>query len=152
MAICTKKVKVTIDGVPVVGVTDIPALGAAPEKIDVTTLAHESRQYINGIKDYGDLEFSCIYEESIPKDAEDLYGSATPLLYKDLRAMEDGSIHEIKVVVPKTGTAGDDLEIYFNGSIAVALAEFAVNAAVTFTLSVALASEIKTNKDPKKED
>ena len=46
----------------VTGLTDIPDMGATPEKIDVTTLADDCRQYINGIKDFGDLEFTFIYE------------------------------------------------------------------------------------------
>ena len=56
------KVKVSVDGKEIKGVTDIPALGATPEKIDVTTLADSERKYIPGIKDYGDLEFSVLYD------------------------------------------------------------------------------------------
>ena len=156
MAVCTKGVKVMIGDAagatfkPVCGVTDIPALGASPEKIDVTTLADESRKYINGIKDYGDLEFSCIFEEKAPADSLEKYGDAAPLLYADLRAYEVANAeHTIKVVVPASEKGGEDLEIEFKGRIAVAMAEFAVNAAITFTLSVALSSEITSSVDGK---
>lgn len=120
-------IKVTVDSQEVVGVTDIPALGASPEKIDVTTLADESRKYINGVKDFGDLEFSCLYDPA-PEGG---------INYAGLKAMEGAGAKDI-VVELKDGS-----KFTFSGEVAVAMGEAAVNAAMTFTLSVALTGEIE---------
>ena len=44
------------------GLLEVPDIGGTTERIDVTTLADTSRQYINGIKDYGELTFKFIYD------------------------------------------------------------------------------------------
>ena len=53
---------VKLDGEEISGVTDIPELAVAPEKLEVTTLKDTSKKYITGLKDYGDLEFTLLYE------------------------------------------------------------------------------------------
>ena len=43
---------------------EVPEMGGTPEKVDVTTLADASRKYIDGVKDYGDLAFKFLYENT----------------------------------------------------------------------------------------
>lgn len=110
------------------GLTDIPDMGATPEKLDVTTLADASRQYIEGIKDFGDLEFTFIYES----------GEGN---YAKLAALEG----EQKCIV----TFPDDTQFIFYGEISLRIVGVGVNAVITFVMSVALSSDIGYNKDPR---
>ena len=110
------------------GLTDIPDMGATPEKLDVTTLADPSRQYIEGIKDFGDLEFTFIYES----------GDGN---YAQLAAL-DG---EQKCIV----TFPDDTQFIFYGEISLRIVGVGVNAVITFVMSVALSSDIGYNEDPR---
>ena len=105
------------------GLTDIPDMGATPEKIDVTTLADDCRQYINGIKDFGDLEFTFIYESG--EDGN----------YAKLAALEG----EQKCIV----SFPDGTQFMFYGEISLKIVGVGVNAAITFTMSVALSSDIE---------
>ena len=41
---------------------EFPNLGGAAEQVEVTTLADGNRRYINGIKDFGSLEFTFLYD------------------------------------------------------------------------------------------
>lgn len=109
------------------GLTDIPDMGAAPEKLDVTTLADEYRQYINGVKDFGDLEFTFIYETG--ENAN----------YATLAAMEGQGVKSCVVTFPDKSTFS------FEGEISVRIVGVGVNAVITFVMSVALQSEIVYN-------
>ena len=121
----TLGITVSVGGKIIDGVTDIPALGATPEKIDVTTLADESRQYIQGIKDFGDLEFTVLYSS----DSEANYAYLATLKEEQ----------NTPVII----TLKDGSNFSFEGQISVAMNEVAVNAALAFTMSVALSSEIE---------
>lgn len=46
----------------IAAVKSIPALGADPEKVDVTHLKSEKKAYIPGIQDSDNLEFAIIYQ------------------------------------------------------------------------------------------
>lgn len=98
-------------------VSDIPDLGASPEQIDVTAIGDDTRKYIAGIKDPGELEFTCFYEKEI---------------YQQLNEMEG----EQDIVV----TFKDGSTVTIKGSVSVALAGFGVGDAVTFTMSLAISS------------
>lgn len=113
------------------GLTDIPDMGATPEKLDVTTLKDSSRQYIEGIKDFGDLEFTFIYESGETGN------------YASLAKLEG----EQKCIV----TFPDETQFIFYGEISLKIVGVGVNAVITFTMSVALASDIGYNKDPRSE-
>ena len=108
------------------GLTDIPDMGATPEKLDVTTLADEYRQYINGVRDFGDLEFNFIYESGADGN------------YAQLAAIEAaGEVVECSVEFP------DGAKFNFSGEIALRILGVGVNAVITFAMSVALASDIE---------
>ena len=104
------------------GLTDIPDMGATPEKLDVTTLADASRQYIEGIKDYGDLEFTFIYESG----AEGNYAQLN-----DLEGQQDCAV-----------TFPDGSKFTFSGEISLRIVGVGVNAVITFVMAVALSSDI----------
>lgn len=105
------------------GLTDIPDMGATPEKLDVTTLADASRQYIEGIKDYGDLEFTFIYESG----ADGNYAKLA-----DLEGQQ-----ECVVSFP------DGCQFKFTGEISLRIVGVGVNAVITFVMAVALSSDIE---------
>ena len=110
----------------------IPSLGGDIEKVDVTTLADGARQYINGIKDYGDLEFKFLYD-----NAESTSN------YRVLRTAElSGDTKAIKIELP------DETVFQFAADVAVSIDEAEVNQALTFTCSCGLQSDIGVSSDP----
>lgn len=117
-------IELTVGGSKIEGLTDIPDMGATPEKLDVTTLADEYRQYINGVKDFGDLEFTFIYESGADGN------------YAKLAALEGKGVQECSVKFP------DGATFSFEGDISVRILGVGVNAVITFAMSVALQSEI----------
>ena len=126
-------IKLSVGGSDITGLTDIPDMGAAPEKLDVTTLADEYRQYINGVKDFGDLEFNFIYESGADGNYAKLAGIA------EQEANKNG---ETACVV----TFPDGASFSFTGAIDVRILGVGVNAVITFAMSVALSSEITYGK------
>ena len=110
----------------VLNLQSIPSLGGDVDKVDVTVLADESRHYINGIKDYGDLEFGFLYDNS-----------AATSNYRALKALEGAGAKAVKVELPDTTT------FEFAADISVSLDEAEVNAALTFTCSCGLQSDIE---------
>lgn len=110
---------------------EFPNLGGAAEQVEVTTLADGNRRYINGIKDFGSLEFTFLY------DGADVQGS-----YQKLRAIEvAGTNAEWKVTLP------DSVEFTFTGQASVAINGGAVNDAITFTLTINLNSDLVCSLD-----
>lgn len=104
------------------GLTDIPDMGATPEKLDVTTLSDPSRKYIEGIKDYGDLEFTFIYESGENGN------------YAQLAKLEG----EQSCIV----TFPDGSTFTFKGEISLRIVGVGVNAVITFVMAVALSEDI----------
>ena len=105
---------------------EVPELGGAAEKVDVTTLADGNYKYINGIKDFGDLAFKFLYDNA---------GETSN--YRICRGLEEaGQVVEWKVEFP------DGTGFKFSGEASTAIDSAAVNAALTFTLNITLNSEI----------
>ena len=104
------------------GLTDIPDMGATPEKLDVTTLSDPSRKYIEGIKDYGDLEFTFIYESGDDGN------------YAQLNKLEGEQSCKVKFPDGSTFT--------FKGEISLRIVGVGVNAVITFVMAVALSEDI----------
>lgn len=106
-------------------------MGGAADQVDVTTLADGAYMYINGIKDYGSLEFTFLYDNS-----------AATSNYRVLRAAEeDGLAHDCEVRFP------DGTKFTFSGMISTTITGAGVNAALQFTATVNLQSDI-TVADP----
>lgn len=109
------------------GLQSCPDLGGTANKVDVTTLADGNYKYINGIKDFGDLAFTFLYEN---EGAESNY--------RICRGLEEaGEIVYFKVVFP------DATEFAFNGEVSTTITGAAVNAALQFSLNVTLNSDIE---------
>ena len=108
------------------GLMEVPSLGGTPDKVEVTTLADASRRYIKGIKDYGDLTFKFLYQNDTETSN-----------FRVLRGLEEsGKIVEWKVEFP------DGTGFEFSGECSVAPSDGAVNAAITFNLTISLNSDI----------
>ena len=108
------------------GLQEVPSLGGTPDKVEVTTLADASRRYIKGIKDYGDLTFKFLYQNDTETSN-----------FRILRGLEEsGKIVEWKVDFP------DGTGFAFSGECTVAPSDGAVNAAITFNLTISLNSDI----------
>lgn len=106
---------------------EVPQFGGAADKVDVTTLADGNYTYINGIKDFGDLAFKFLYDNS---------GAESN--YRICRGLEEAEqIVEWKVEFP------DGTGFEFSGEVSTTIDSAAVNAALTFTLNITLNSEIE---------
>lgn len=105
---------------------EVPDLGGSAEKVDVTTLADGNYKYINGIKDFGDLEFKFLYSNT-----------GTESNYRICRGLEEaGKVVEWKVEFP------DGTSFEFSGEPSTTIDGQSVNSAITFTLNITLNSDI----------
>ena len=117
---------VALVATPIDNLQEVPDLGGSVDKVEVTTLADGSKKYIAGMKDYGDLEFLFLYDNS----------SATAN-YRVLKALEAaGTIEEFTIDFP------DDTKFTFSASVMTTIAGAKVGDALTFTASFTLNTEI----------
>lgn len=124
--ILSKDVEFYLDGTKVENLQEFPDLGGAAEQVDVTTLADGNYVYINGIKDFGTLEFTFLYDNS-----------ATTSNYRVLRAAEeDEAVHACEVKFP------DGTKFAFSGMVSTAVTGAGVNAALQFVATINLNSDI----------
>ena len=110
---------------------DIPDLGGEVEKVEVTTLNDGARKYINGIKDFGDLAFTFLYGNEVT-DSFALMNA----LQGEYDADPTKAATEFQVELP------DETTFTFSGFPSVILSGAGVNEALTFTLNIALNSDI----------
>lgn len=104
----------------------VPSLGGEIDKVETTVLSDASRTYINGLKDYGDLEFGFVY------DADQEQSS-----FKMLKTIEDGgTAAEFQVKFPDGST------FTFSGQVHVSTGDADVGAVVLFTAAISLSSDI----------
>ena len=110
---------------------ECPQLGGSAEKVDATVLTDGNYKYINGIKDFGELAFKFLYDNS---------GETSN--YRVLRGIEEeqettpGKITYWQVTFP------DGTKFTFTGQVSTQIDSAAVNAALTFTATITLNSEI----------
>ena len=105
---------------------ECPELGGTAENVEVTTLADGNKKYIKGIKDFGELAFKFLYDNS---------GAESN--YRIVRGLEEaGNAVEWKVTFP------DNTTFAFSGEVTTAIDSAAVNAALTFTATITLNSDI----------
>lgn len=110
---------------------EVPEIGMDPEKVEVTTLDDTSKQYEFGIGDYGDLEFTFLYDNS---------SANTP--YRILRGLADS-----KAVTLFELSYPDGTKFLWNAMVNVKVSGGGVNGAITFKVTMALQSAI-TVQDP----
>ncbi|MFD1954299.1 phage tail tube protein [Paenibacillus thailandensis] len=105
---------------------EVPEMGGDPEQVDVTTLANSVRQYIPGVKDYGDLAFTFLYDNS----------SATSN-FRILKGLqESGETASFTLEYP------DGTKHEFDAQVNVKMGSTAVNGALQFTATFYLQSDI----------
>ena len=122
----SKGISLKMGAVELPNLQEIPDLGGDPEQVEVTTLADGARRYISGIKDYGELEFTFLY------DTDDAASS-----YKALRAQEEaGESEEFTITFP------DNTTFVFSGFVSTTVGGVGVNDALTFTAGISLNSDI----------
>ena len=120
MAVISKGIKLSYKNggeqfVDLTNLQEIPELGGDTEKIEVTVLSDEAHMYTNGIKNYGDsISFKFLYEKE---------------QFTTLNGMKDKATW--KVELP------DQTSYTFDGVPSVKLDGVGVNAALTYTLSIA---------------
>ena len=123
------------------GLLEVPDIGGTTEKIDVTTLADTSRQYINGIKDYGELTFKFLYDGLCCKDgANDV--SNYQFLYDLFEGRNAGGDGPKKWKLQYKSTSTRQFNFTFDGYGSLSMDSASVNSALTFTLTITLASDI----------
>ena len=106
---------------------EIPELGAALEKVDVTTLADRTKRYIPGTQDYGDLVFKFLYDnQSINSNFQVLTHMANERRITFFRIeYPDGTTHEFQAIPSVKLDAGS------------------LNGALTFSVTMLLQSDIR---------
>ena len=110
----------------ILNLQECPDLGGTAEKVDVTVLADGNKKYINGVKDFGDLAFKFLYDNS---------GATSN--YRIVRGLEEaGSVVDWKVTFP------DNTEFAFSGEVTASIDGASVNNAITFTANITLNSDI----------
>lgn len=110
----------------ILNLQECPDLGGTAEKVDVTVLADGNKKYINGVKDFGDLAFKFLYDNS---------GATSN--YRIVRGLEEaGSVVDWKVTFP------DNTEFAFSGEVTTSIDGASVNNAITFTANITLNSDI----------
>ncbi|MPN54789.1 hypothetical protein SDC9_202466 [bioreactor metagenome] len=114
------------------GLYEVPEMGSSPEKIEVTNLSDSNKRYVFGVQDFGDMEFKFYYNAG-DTDTTSLIKNS----YTVLRAAETaGTVKSFKVAYP------DGSGHAFSGYVSVRRDSVAVNGAISFTLVIAVASEI----------
>lgn len=104
----------------IAAVKSIPAMGADPEKVDVTHLGSAKKAYIAGIQDSDNLEFAIIYQGDNFKDVD--------TLVKAGKAVE------------WTVTYSDGMKVEFTGQPSYKFDGVEVNQALGFNLVVVVSA------------
>ena len=117
----------------VANVQQIPSLGGDPEQVDVTCLADSNFQYIPGLKNFGELEFSLLFDNAS--------GTSN---FRQLKSLETaGTDAKWCVEFPDAPSAGaHGTQFKFSGKCAVSTDEAGVNNAITFKLRIFLSSDL----------
>ena len=129
---CAAKSETNFISVP--GLQSYPDLGGDTEQVDVTTLADAVRQYIPGIKDFGEMEFGYVY---IPDC--DIEGAAATVKVGNYAyfAQFADEVCDFQLSFPDGST------FTFSGKCEPAMSGAGVNDAVTFNLVIYLSSDIE---------
>ena len=110
----------------------IPSLGGDVEKVEVTTLADGVRRYINGIKDFGDLEFQFLFDNTTSTSS-----------YRVLRAVEEAKKKvRVSIGIPDGAAGAIGTKFEFDAVFAVSLNEAGVNDPLTYNLVCGLQSDV----------
>jgi hypothetical protein len=111
-------------------ITSLPDLGGAPERIDVTTLAHKVSHSMPGVQQLDALEFNGLMGKFGPEEGP------TTDEFAALKALDNKTLHYFEIGF------SDGSKFKFAGYPTAYATGVEVNAAAGYTLSVALNSEI----------
>lgn len=115
MAVISKGITLSYGDVELTNLMEIPELNGEKEKIDVTVLSSEAREYTDGIYNYGDsLTFKFLYEKE---------------QFTELNGLTESQTWKVKL--------SDGATCTFGGTCAVKLDGVGVNAALTYSLTIA---------------
>ena len=115
----------------VANVLRMPSLGGEQERVEVTTLADSAHMYINGLIEYGELEFQLLY------DNEEATSN-----YRVIKALGD-EVVSVRVELgdkPLTGSHGT--QFTFAAQLNASIDEQEPGQALTFTTRAMLQSDI----------
>lgn len=123
----------------IANIQEIPGLGGTSESIDVTCLQDGNFKYINGIKDFGELQFKCLFDNSESSSN-----------YRVLRGFETNkTLQYYCVEFPDAVTEGTGshhgTQFIFQAYVSVATESVGVNAPITFTADFKLQSDVTVN-------
>ena len=105
---------------------EVPELGATPEKIDVTVLTDSVKRYVNGIKDFGDLVFKFLYDNT-----------SAASNYRVLKGLQDAETEaSFKISYP------DGTNHEFSATVSVKMDAGSINGALTFSCTMNVQSDI----------
>ena len=108
------------------GLKEVPEIGVEPEKVDNTVLSDKTKKSELGIGDVGDLTYKFKWDNKAADNS-----------YRKLRAEADGL-----QVVSFEETFPDGTKFQFDAQCSVKVGGGGVNAAIEFTLTLGLQSEI----------
>lgn len=115
------------DYVVIPGLQEIPEMGGSRDKVEVTTLSDKAKRSIFGIKDYGDLGFKFLYDNSTADSN-----------YRVLRKLgEADKLASYQIEYPDGTTAS------FDAFVSVKLDSVKVNGALTFTATMMVQTDIE---------
>lgn len=113
------------------GLKEVPDIGNEKEKVENTALSDSNKKYEFGIGDYGDLVYTFRYENA-----------STTSPYRVMRkAADDGKTLSFQETLP------DGTTFTFDAMVSVKLGGGGVNGVVTFTVTMAVQSDV-TVADP----
>lgn len=106
-----------------------PSLGGDVDKVETTCLENSNKTYINGLKDYGDMEFGFLYavDENVASTNYAQFAGTNGI---------NGQLCQFTITTPDGST------FVFDGTAQASLDAVEVNQPLTFTVSIALASDI----------
>lgn len=118
---------------------EVPQIGQAPNRIDVTCLKDKSFKYIKGLIDYGELKFTLLFDNS---DTDSNYR-----VCRGLEESEDIVYWQLEFPDAVTDSTGHGTQFQFEGQCTTATVGKGKDDALQFELNVILNSDI-TVVDP----
>lgn len=117
------------------GMNSTPDMGGDTESVEVTNLSDGSKRYIDGIRDFGDMEFGFYVNN---KDDSQTTASEVYDAYKTLREYQLANTQVyFKLMYP------DGFGFTWRGSVSVKRSGAEVGGALSFTLTTRASSEIE---------
>ena len=124
--VLSKGITLTVNATEVPDLQAIPDLCGEVDKLEITTLADSSVRTMNGIIDYGDLEFTFLYDTEVEDSG-----------YRQLHALEEAASVDEYVIELADGTT-----FTFSGQVSTNIVGVGVNEALTFTAMISLTTAI----------